>query len=84
MAGGTNPAEVARTTSESHHQNVRSGVRRANFLLAETAERLRRVNNFLRSAESLSLTTVCPHQSHGTPVDTLCPLFEPGQIARGH
>jgi hypothetical protein len=47
-------------------------------LLAETAGRLRRVSNFLRSAESFSLTTVCPHQSHGTPVDALCPLFEPG------
>ena len=78
------PAEAAKTTSDSHHQNVRWGVRRASFFSAETADRVRREESFLRSATTLSLITVCPHQSHGTPVDTLCPLFEPGEIARGH
>ena len=84
MAGGMNPADAAKTTSDSHHQNVRRGVRRASRFFVAAAERVRRAECFVRSAATFSLTTVSSHQSHGTPVDTLGPLFETGEITRGH
>ena len=84
MAGGMNPPDAATTTSDSHHHSERSGVRRARIFSAEAEDRVRREESFLRSEATLSLNTISSHQSHGTPVDTLCPLFEPGEIARGH